>query len=266
MAGRTAQQPDDQRQADDQAEAGRNAGKGLAGGVLPLARPAMQRPGGGDADQERHAHPLVQRVGERHRKVEAPVGQEDAAPQGAERLARAGKGLADQLVEEEQPQQQRHVAEGLDVPGADPRQQPVVRQAPDAEQRAQHRGHEDAEHRDLQRVEHADQDGAAVGAGRRVGDHGVADLEARFAFEIVEAAGDLLALQVVHGVGDEIPGEQADQPHDHDLENPAADDGIIPGRHLGAWPGAQCLDGHPLCPPAGRRFTASFCRSVLRAV
>ena len=91
-----------------------------------------------------------------------------------------------------------------------------------------------AEHGHFQRVQHADEDGAGIGAGRRVGDHRVADLEARLAFEVVEAAGDLLAGEVLDGVGDEIPGQEAHGADHDDLEDPAADDRIVPGRHSSA--------------------------------
>ena len=214
----------------------------------------------------RDAHPFVDRIGHRHREVEAAVGQEDRVPQHADRLARAREGLADQLVEQEQPEQQRHVAEGLDVPFADLGEQPVVRQPADADQRAEDGRHDDAEHGHLQRVQQADPDGAGVGAGRRIGDHRVADLEAGLALEIVEAAGDLLPLQIVDGVGDEVPGEQADQADHDDLEDPAADDGVVPGRHFHTRRGAQCFDCHPLCPPAGRGWSAASRRLILAAV
>ena len=169
-------------------------------------------------------------------------------PQRADRLAWAGEGLADQLVEQEQPEQQRHVAERLDVPFADLAEQPVGREPADADQRAQNGAEDDAEDGDAQRVEDADPDRPGVGAGRRILDHRVADLEAGLASEIVETAGDLLPVQIVDGVADEIPGETGDETDDHDLKDPAADDRIVPGRHSHARRGAQCLDCHTLVP------------------
>ena len=266
---RAAQQPDQQGQAEHQAEARRDRREGLAGRVLALPRPAVQRTTrAAMPTSRRDAHPFVDRIGQRHREVEAAVGEEHGVPERADRLARPGEGLADQLVEQEQPEQQRHVAEGLDVPFADLGEQPVVRQPADADQGAEDGRHEDAEDRHLQRVQHADVDRAGIGAGRRVGDHGVADLEARLALEVVEAAGDLLALQILDGVGDEVPGEQADQADHDDLEDPAADDRVVPRRHFRARRGAQCLDCHPLFPlltavrprpPVGR-----YCRQCKR--
>src|SRR4029079_1561158 len=89
------------------------------------------------------------------------------------------------------------------------------------------------------------------GAGRRIGDHGVADLEARLALEIMEARGDLLALEVLDGVADQEVGQQADQPDDDDLEHPAADDRVVPWRDLHLGRGAQRLDGHALVSLSG---------------
>ena len=78
----------------------------------------------------------------------------------------AGQSLQ-QRVPEEQLQQQRQVAQCLDIECRDLRQQPVLRQPADADQGAEDGGQDDADNGDLQGVQHADQQRPAIGVDRR---------------------------------------------------------------------------------------------------
>ena len=96
-----------------------------------------------------------------------PAHVEECRRRAARGSAAARAGAQHGEVPDEQLQQQRHVAHDLDVDGGEPRDQPVRRQARDADDEAEHGGEHDAEGGHQQRIEQADQERAAVGRSWR---------------------------------------------------------------------------------------------------
>ena len=82
-----------------------------------------------------------------------------------QRLARRWQAVS-RRVPEQQLQQQRNVAQRLDIEGGELRQQPVAGQPADADQRAEDGRQHDADHGDLERVQDADDQRAAEGIDR----------------------------------------------------------------------------------------------------
>ena len=162
-----------------------------------------------------------------------------------------GRGQAlEDGVPEQQLQQQRDVAQGFDVEGGQLGEQPVVRQAADADQGAEDGGQDDADDGDLQGVQDADQQGGAVGVhGGVVGDQRLADGDAGGAAEEAEAGGDVAGGEVVGGVADEIPGDGGDDAEDDDLPDDRTEHRVAPGQPHAA-PGGGPNGGEP----SGRRW------------
>ena len=171
------------------------------------------------------------RLEHRLRQEQAAVVEEAAARNG-KALAHAGQRLEHGVVPEQQLQQQRHVADDLDIEAGHPRHQPVLRQPRDADQKAEDGREHDAERRDQQRVEQADPERAAIGRGRRIVDQRLADVEAGGVVPEAEAGGDLGARQIVGGVVDRAPGQEHDHRAQHHLIGDAADLRIVEQRRL----------------------------------
>ena len=102
-------------------------------------------------------------------------------------------------------QQQRHIANRLDIERRQPHHQPVARQSGHADQYADDRGQHNAQQGHPQRVQDADEVGAPVAAGGVVGDDALADAEASLAAQETEAGADRPLFQIGQGVGDEVP-------------------------------------------------------------
>ena len=149
-------------------------------------------------------------------------------------------------VPEEDDEQRRDVAEHLDIDGADLADQPVARQAPDADDEADQRGGDDADHRDQQRVDQADLERTDVGRIRRIGDQRLADIEAGTFVQETEgdraAVGGKIGQRIADNPGDE--GEQTKK--DDRLEEDAAHDGVVDKRPLVGFRASQNLiSRHP---------------------
>ena len=104
---------------------------------------------------------------DRHRVGQAAVAEEEQAEERLRLRRRSGSTSDQQQVPHQQLQQDRHVAEQLDVAVAQAAHQRVVREAADAQQRAQDGRQHDADDGHAQRVEHADQEGHPVRVARR---------------------------------------------------------------------------------------------------
>ena len=105
------------------------------------------------------------------------------------------------VVPEQKLQQQRHVADQLDIAGGEPRHQPVARQPRNADGKAEHGREHDADRGDQQRIEEADPERAAEGRGAcRIGDQRLADVEAGRIVPEAEAGGDVGAREVMRRV------------------------------------------------------------------
>ncbi len=145
------------------------------------------------AGEHQQPHDGLAAVADRLGQHQAAIVQEDVQRQIVA-VARFRQRLEHAVVPEQQLQQQRDVADGLDVDGAILRHQPVLRQPGDADDEADDRGEDDAEAGDQQGVEQADPEGAAVGRGLRVvGDQRLADVEAGGVVPEAEAGRDVRA-------------------------------------------------------------------------
>ena len=111
-------------------------------------------------------------------RQEQPAGVEQHQAEQHAAFARLRQRVDDDGVDQQELQQQRDVADDLDVDGGQRVDQPVVRQPRDAHREADDRRQDDADHGDQDRVQEADQEGAAEGAGRAVVDQRLADVEA----------------------------------------------------------------------------------------
>ncbi len=122
-----------------------------------------------------------------------------------------------QHVPEQELQQQRKITQHFDIDRSQPRQQPVGRQPRDADHRPQHGRKHDADDRDAQRVDEANDEGAEIGILRAVVDPGVGNRHPGLATEKGKAGRDPAYRQVVYGIRPE-PGDDRDRDaHHHDL-------------------------------------------------
>ena len=248
---------DDHRQQDQNAQADLEGRKDLPGGHLPPVRPARQnhdrRDGDEDGDSGRQ-EPLV----EDRTRNDQPAIAEIGAERQAYALARARQDGQHRLVPEQKLQQHRDVAQRLDIDGRDLGDQPVLRQAGDAQHEADDRGEDDAQRRNQQRVEQADQKGLAVGRFGAVGDQRLQDVETGARPQEAEAGRDVGALQVFDRVGRD-PDEEGDQrDRQHRLKDDAAKSRIVDQRRtLLRQPRRIVLNRHlhhPLAVPACSRL------------
>ena len=190
--GMPASEEHDDRQADDQCK--RDAGTtGACWPVRSCRLRAQMRNAIAPtiADHEGDDDELHARLEERRGREQAAVVEEDAAGKRPA-VAQVGQRLEHGVVPEQQLQQQRHVADHLDIAGGELRDQPVVRQPRDADDEAEDGREHDADRGDQQRVEQADPERAAVGRGLRgIFDQRLADIEAGGLVPEAEAGGDL---------------------------------------------------------------------------
>src|SRR5258708_29631242 len=132
---------------------------------------------------------------DRRRKDDAAIADEDIR-QRLPRLARSGRADPQDVPPDDELQQHRDVADGLDIDRSELADQPIARQARNAEQGSENGGKDDADTRDAQRIEQPDEECTAISTGRRILDQRFADLERRLAVEEAEAGGDALATEI----------------------------------------------------------------------
>ena len=114
-------------------------------------------------------------------------------------------------VPEQDLEQQRQVADDLDIGAGDPRHQPVRRQPAERDDETENGGEEDADDRHQERVEQSDQEHAGVGVGARIGNQVLADVKTCRVPQEAEAGGDVLGLEIGAGIDDDLiadPGQQ----------------------------------------------------------
>jgi hypothetical protein len=125
-------------------------------------------------------------------------------------LAGAGQILEDREIPYKQLQEQRHIAGNLDIDAGQSCNQPVRRQAGDADCKTDDGGEHDTDGRDQQRVEQTDPEGLAVGGQCAVFDQRLRDIEAGRRVPETKAGGDILFLEIVDGVGNPHPEDPAE--------------------------------------------------------
>src|SRR5665647_2097516 len=181
-------------------------------------------------------------------------------PETRDRIAVAGfrQGLEHGVVPEQQLQQQRQIADQLDIAGRHLGHQPVARQPRDADRKAEHGGEYNAEAAHQQGIEQADPEGAAIArAARRIFDQRLADVEAGIGVPESEAGRDPRARQIVGGIGDGFVSDKADRYAQRHLIGDAAQRRISQKRSLG--PGARCGGTHRFV----QRIGGAYCRPPL---
>ena len=163
----------------------------------------------------------------RLRQEQAAIVEEDAA-RNDDAVAHFGQRLEHGVVPEKELQQQRDVADGLDIAAGEFRHQPILRQPRDADDEADDGGEDDAEPGHQQRIEQPDPEGAAIGRGLRVeGDQRLADVEAGGGVPEAEAGGDVGAVEMIDGVADRAVDQEGNDRAEHDLIEDAADLGVV---------------------------------------
>ncbi len=184
--GHTEQQQRQQRQAHDHAEPGSSYRERLPGLELTAACPTREHRGPRDAAHERDdedpPHLAVQ-----HEARQVHAAHIDMGRPERERLLRHRHGPQDADVPDEELQQQRHVAHGLHVGRGQPGDNPIGRQASEADGEAEQRRQHNAEPGDEQRVQKPDEERAPVAHGAAVFDQRLRDVEARGLAEEAEA-------------------------------------------------------------------------------
>jgi hypothetical protein len=155
---------------------------------LPRDQKAAQQKEVDATEQRNRKHPQLPGTDRDRRQDQAAVGEIDSGNR-IEGGARGGKPLH-QYVPEQQLQQQRNIAQRLDIDGGKPRQQPVRRESCDTDHAAEHCREHDTDQRDAQRVDEADDEGPEIGVLRRVGEPVVGDRHAGLATEKGKARGD----------------------------------------------------------------------------
>ena len=112
------------------------------------------------------------------RDHDAAIGDEDMR-QGLPSLPRAGRRHFQHVPPDDELDEERHVAQGLDIGGREPRDDEIRGAPRDADERADHGREHDADRRDDDGVHEADEEGPAVAVGRAIRDGALRDREAR---------------------------------------------------------------------------------------
>jgi hypothetical protein len=140
-------------------------------------------------------------------------------------------------------QKQRDVAEELDVDGRDLADDPIRRQSGDADNEADDGRKDDSEDGNINGVEQANEERAAIGRIRAVGNDRRQDLEAGPIAQEIEPGGDIGAPEVGDRVVDDPPEKGDQENRECDLEDDAADRGVVEDRRPGGALGRtrECL-------------------------
>ena len=152
---------------------------------------------------------------------ETAVTEKEAAEQ-RDALPRIGQRGQHREIPEQDLEQERQVADQLDIAARDPRQQPVRRQPAQCHQKSKHGGEEDADNRDRQRVEQTDEKDAGIGVGSGIRDQVLVDVKTGRIRHEAKARGDPLRLQIGAGIGDDFVGDPGERRDEQDLDDEAA--------------------------------------------
>ena len=111
-------------------------------------------------------------------------------------------------IPEEDLQQRRDIAEGFDIDGGQLAEDPVRRQPRHAEQKTQHGGKQDADDRNQQGIQQADDKHPAVGVAFVVVDQVLGNAKAGIVVEKAEAGNDAALGQVLLSVVEQVPAKR----------------------------------------------------------
>ena len=238
----------EQNRADEDQHALPQRVRAGAGGVLHRLGAALKAPVAPDAQRQRHddrnqvvadqEDPDVdiaeaareQRlghvdtaVGHRDRMEQLHVGGGICTPEGRGRRHRFGH----HRVDDEDPDQQRDVAERLDIDRHQLGDDPVLRQPQHPGDDAEHRGPGAGDRGDEQRVEQPDQHRAGMGAVVRILDEVLVDIVA--CARAQEAVVEVLAqrMQVLDRVVDQPGRARHEKEHEHHLDGHRPVPGVV---------------------------------------
>ncbi|MNZ93776.1 hypothetical protein D3C78_1128610 [compost metagenome] len=217
MEGRTERQCGQGRDHHQQRQGGEQYREALAGRFLPGLGPTGQDDNAHQyQDQADEEGPEAFRHG-RCRHVQAAIVEEEVFAQ-AQALSRPGHGQHHGEVPEEDLQQRRNVAEGLDVDGRQFAYQPVRREPRHPEDEAEDGREEDADDRNQQGIEQTDDEDPAVAVAFVVVDQMLGDTETGALLEEVEAGENPAFFQVGLGVLEQVPAQCDDRDDRDDLK------------------------------------------------
>ena len=126
-------------------------------------------------------------------------------------MARPRQGRQHREIPEQDLEQERLVADHLDIDFGNFRDQPVLRKPRDTDEKSEHGGEHDAEAGNEKRVEQADDEGTAIGRGLAIGDQRLRNAKTGGPVQEAEAGRDPLRRKVSARVLDEIPAETDDK-------------------------------------------------------
>ena len=201
-------------------------------GVLAGARDAADDDEHHDADRDEGQPGQEPRRDLRRGQEDAALADEDRAWQG-DRLGNRRQRQEDREVEDEELNEERRIADDLDVPRGDAPDEPVRRQSRHADDDPEDRGQDDAQHADDEGVEQPDQERAGVRVARGVGDPGLADVEPGAAGQEAEAEPEPAFGGRGHEIGDHQRRDGDDDEHHEGLRREAQHADISPRRHAG---------------------------------
>ena len=187
LTGAPSAQEGQERQPEQQPERHQHGVERLPGRLAPAPGPARQQrrpPRSATTQRDQGRAGALPEHGQRD--AQAAVVEEDRLAD-RDAVARMRQRLQDREVPEQELEQQRDVADRLDVDDGEARDQPVGREPRKADDEAEDGRQDDAERRDQQRVEQADPERPAVGRHRAVVDQREADVEARGPVQEAEA-------------------------------------------------------------------------------
>ncbi len=151
-----------QRQPDDQAKPGPERGELLPGQVLAAARPAGEKESRHDGDNQGGRGQPEARLKDRRRHVEA-AGIEEEGAEDRDALADAGQRGQHPEIPEDDLGKQRNVADHVDIGGGKRRDQEILGKARHAHDKPDDRRQHDADRRNEQRIQQADDKCAPIG-------------------------------------------------------------------------------------------------------
>ncbi len=128
-------------------------------------------------------------------------------PADPDALPRPRQGAEHGQIPEQDLEQERQVADELDITPGQSCQQPIGGQPGDADEEAEHCCEQDADCGYQQGIEQSDQEDAAIAVGFLIGDERLVDAEAGGRVEEAEPAGDALGVEIGLGVERKLPGE-----------------------------------------------------------
>ena len=152
-----------------------------------------------------------------------------------ERRARHRKRFQDRIVPEENLQQQRDVAQSLDIDGRAFRDNKIGRQARGADRKAQQARADNSDSRDQQRIEQADEKRAAICRGEGIGNQTLVDVEPGALRPEAEIVGNVMRTHMRQRHHRAFIDDKHENKNESDLDERVArrrEAAFLPARHI----------------------------------